>query len=325
MKNTASPKLTPAEDASAGTQVSKVAKTSEQTSTVKPATASREDNLMYDLKHMAAFDFSVLHGKLDFVPYTRDTVQLLVNRLFALPRQELDVGNTVELPSNEVFRLPRQKPVPKVKAKTRWQKFMEDRNMNKRKRSRLVWDEISKDWKPRWGYKSIKHSQDNAQWMHEVKDGDDPMTNPFETQDAKRKLILARQKMREVRNKVEGAGGKLKVSAPDLENSLNRGKEGLKEAVKRSQISSASFGKFDRKAPNEITNLQKPKRVSGPCNIESEKEKNMKFATRILAGETVDKEKAAKLGAAQSDGKKQGIGRKPEKYKRRSKQGGRKR
>ena len=63
----------------------------------------------------------------------------------------------VQIPQ-DTFRLPRSKPIPKEKPKTRWQKFMEvrvlshcqqrrcggktqERNMKKRKRSRLVWDE----------------------------------------------------------------------------------------------------------------------------------------------------------------------------------------
>ena len=41
-----------------------------------------------------------------------------------------DEGATADLPALEVFRLPRMKPIPKVKVKTRWEKFMETRNMS---------------------------------------------------------------------------------------------------------------------------------------------------------------------------------------------------
>merc|ERR1711920_597541 len=171
----------------------------------------------------------------DFMSYTRDSVQLLVNKIFALPRKDLDVGSTVELPKSEVFRLPRSKPVPKDKSKTRWQKFMEERNMKKRKRSKLVWDENSGDWLPRWGYKSAKHVAERANAIHEVRQGENPDANPFDKQAAEKKLLLARQKMREVRNKVEAAGGKFRASVPDLSTSGGntlRGKDGLREAVK---------------------------------------------------------------------------------------------
>ena len=32
-----------------------------------------------------------------------------------------------------------------------FERSVEERNMKKKKRSRLVWDDIEGDWKPRWG------------------------------------------------------------------------------------------------------------------------------------------------------------------------------
>eukprot|EP00928_Gymnodinium_smaydae_P090353 TRINITY_DN74174_c0_g1_i1.p1 TRINITY_DN74174_c0_g1~~TRINITY_DN74174_c0_g1_i1.p1 ORF type:complete len:341 (+),score=111.56 TRINITY_DN74174_c0_g1_i1:102-1025(+) len=298
----------------------------EQAQNLKPATASREDNLTYDLKHMAAFDIAPLNPKTDFLTYTRDSVQLLVNRVFALPQQKTDEGTVAELPAQEVFRLPRTKPIPKPKAKTRWQKFMEEKGMQKRKRSRLVFDEASGDWKPRWGYGSAKKAEEKANsWAHEVKEGDDPFENPFEKKNAEKKLLLARQKMREVRNKVESLGGKLRASTPDLvKGGGKRGKDGLREAMKRAQVSSASMGKFDRKAPNEATNLQpKTKKGVGSYTPKEEKERYLKAATRVFSGEgSVDKNKAAKKGnAAAAAVPRRDKGMKGSK--RRSKQGGR--
>merc|ERR1719261_756834 len=112
----------------------------------------------------------------------------------------------------------------------------------------------------------------------EVKTGHDSFVNPFETKNAEHKLIAAKQKMREVRNRVEAAGGRLKAAAPDFNvgmrsnaESAKRGAAGLKEALRRAQISSASLGKFDRVAPNEATNLQpKRRKVSMPKNVGDE-------------------------------------------------------
>merc|ERR1719469_1516153 len=135
--------------------------------------------------------------------------------------------------------------------------------MAKRKRSRLVFDDISGDWKPRWGYGSVKKTQDEAQMgIYEVKTGEDPNANPFERMKAEKKLTMMRQKMREVRNKVEQMGGNMKAAAPELmarQGGSARGKEGLREAMRRAQMSSGSRGKFDRTAPNEATNLQRAK------------------------------------------------------------------
>lgn len=261
---------------------------------------------------------------------TRDNVQLLVNKVFALKREDTDEGPVVIVPPEDGFRLPRQRPVPKVKEKTRWERFMQEKGMTKRKRSSLVFDEVSGDWKRRYGYKSAKSSEDKANGIMEVKAGQDSMASPFEKKKAEHKLLAARQKMREVRNRVEAAGGRLKAAAPDLEKgmrsngaSVKRGPEGLKEALRRAQISSASFGKFDRVAPNEATNLQpKRRKVVAHRTVGEEKDRYLKAAGKVLSGETVNNEKAAKSAAGHYE--RASAGRKEKKPKRRSKAGGKK-
>ena len=57
--------------------------------------------------------------------------------------------------------LPREKPCPVEKQKTKWEKFREERGLPPRKkRSRLVYDEITQDWVPRWGKDSVKKIAD---------------------------------------------------------------------------------------------------------------------------------------------------------------------
>merc|ERR1712183_1127530 len=102
---------------------------------LKPATASREDNLQYDLSHLVAFDVSPIAPKTDLLAYSRDSAQLLVNQIFLLPRKDTEEGPTAEIPKQQVYyRVPRTKPIPKVKTKTRWEQFMEARGMKKQKR-----------------------------------------------------------------------------------------------------------------------------------------------------------------------------------------------
>lgn len=291
----------------------------------------REDNLTYCLAHLAAFDISPLHPKVDLLAQTRDNVQLMVNKVFGLSREDDEEGPTAVIPPEEGFRLPRQRPIPKVKPDTRWQKFMKERRMEKRKRSRLVFDETVGDWRPRYGFKSAKQSEDRAHGILEVKTGQDSFDNLFDKRKAEQRLVGAKQKMREVRNRVEAAGGRLKAAAPDLEmgmrsgaESVKRGAAGLKEALKRAQVSSASVGKFDRVAPNEPTNLQPKRRKSSmPTNIADERAGYMKAAGRVLSGEGgVDNDKAAKAGA--SGGQEHKVRRQEKQPKRRSKAGGRK-
>jgi len=303
--------------------------------TPKSAKPEKEDNLTYCLAHLAAFDIAPLHPKSDLKTLTRDNVQLLVNKIFALPREDTDEGPTVVMEAEgqgDGFRLPRYRPIPKVKATTRWQRFMQERGMEKRKRSKLVFDEVSGDWRPRYGYKSGKQNEDNVNGILEVKDGQDSHANLFDTGKAKHKLDAAKQKMREVRNRVEAAGGRLKAAAPDLHNgmrsgleSVKRGAAGLKEALKRAQVSSASMGKFDRVAANEATNLQSKKRKASNQggSPADETARYMKTAGRVLSGDNsgVDNKKAADVGRK---GGAPVVARKERGQKRRSKQGGKK-
>jgi regulator of ribosome biosynthesis len=78
--------------------------------------------------------------------------------------------------------LPREKAIPKPKPLTKWEKFRLEKGLPpKEKRSRLVYDEITKDWVPRWGFGSIKQIQKKHQWLIEDKPkheaaGVDPFT-----------------------------------------------------------------------------------------------------------------------------------------------------
>ncbi len=75
----------------------------------------------------------------------------------------------------------------------------------------MVWDETVGGWSRRYGYKSVKQNAENAEWAIEVKeDGKtDPMEDPFKKRKTEKKLNMAKQKLREMRNKVEQAGFKL--------------------------------------------------------------------------------------------------------------------
>lgn len=78
--------------------------------------------------------------------------------------------------------LPREKPCPVEKAMTKWEKFRDERGMAPRpKRSRLVYDKITRDWVPRWGKDSVKKIEEKHQWILPTKEkhmaaGMDPFT-----------------------------------------------------------------------------------------------------------------------------------------------------
>ena len=111
----------------------------------------------------------------------------------------------VELPERDYegpFACPREKPLPKKKPMTKWEAFAKQKGINaKKKKSRMVWCEVTKSWKPRWGYMSAKKAKvrnykvffkfkyeilqelnkngESKDWVREVKDGDDLEIDPW--------------------------------------------------------------------------------------------------------------------------------------------------
>lgn len=68
--------------------------------------------------------------------------QSLVNRLFELPSEAVKGGRLAELPL-PTTALPREKPLPKPKPLTKWQKFAQQKGIVKKKRSKLLFDEAT--------------------------------------------------------------------------------------------------------------------------------------------------------------------------------------
>lgn len=98
-------------------------------------------------------------------------------------------------PSSELIHLPRALPPPKPKVETKWEKFAKLRGIQpKRKRERKVYDEVTGEWKYRYGYERATkegNTKDTKEWpIMEVKRGDDPYADPWEKiRDAKRTRI----------------------------------------------------------------------------------------------------------------------------------------
>ena len=87
----------------------------------------------------------------------------------------------VELPESKVI-LPREKPIPKPKPLTKWEKFRLEKGLPARqKRSRMIFDPILKDWVPRYGHNSVKKTQEKYEWVLPHKaDGKNPFTKKRE-------------------------------------------------------------------------------------------------------------------------------------------------
>ena len=127
---------------------------------------SYDRQLDFDLGNLAACDPSPI----DLLTFRADTeaacldiatrmTQSLVGHLFSLPTTSANIGRLVELP-NPTTSLPRSKPCPKPKPPTKWEKFAKDKGIQKRKRSALLFDENSQEWKRRYGYKRANDEGD---------------------------------------------------------------------------------------------------------------------------------------------------------------------
>jgi regulator of ribosome biosynthesis len=103
--------------------------------------------------------------------------------------------------------LPREKPAPKDKQKTKWEKFREERGLPPRKsRSRLVFDELTNDWVPRWGAGSIKKIQEKHNWLMPTKPKHETAgITPFEWEKLEKKGKNQKQDLAELKNKIYAA------------------------------------------------------------------------------------------------------------------------
>jgi len=237
------------------------------------AAAAPEDReyMAYDLARLAAFaeldvDFKKARNADFLESLAQEHIQMLVNKVFALPSEPAEVGRLVQLPL-PTMPLPREKPVPKAKVQTRWEKFALAKGIQNRKRSVQVWDEDTQSYKRRWGYDRANDEQDT--WVVEHKTGQktEPGSDPWTEMRKAKKERVARNKANQEANVRAAAGGSRKAlpGALDLASVLGAQKPGKRSAAHKerklpshtdvalrvAQRSTASMGKFDVKRKGE--------------------------------------------------------------------------
>ncbi|KAJ2151498.1 Rhodanese- sulfurtransferase, partial [Coemansia sp. RSA 637] len=148
----------------------------EHTSRFKSVQVDRLIPVDHDLGLLSSFDINMLNeSKLNAGPKKRDAyllelsregAQLLVNELFSQPTT-VDEDSVYAMLPKITTTLPREKPLPKEKPMTRWEKFAKLKGIESRKKSRLVFDETSGEYRPRFGYKGV-NNDDQKPWLIEV-------------------------------------------------------------------------------------------------------------------------------------------------------------
>ena len=96
----------------------------------------------------------------------RNNTQLVINKIWTdLETTKVDDIVVAKLPRTATYALPRSRHCPKAKEPTKWEKFAKDKGIKKKKKDKLVWDDATKEWKPRYGYRGINQKND---WVVEL-------------------------------------------------------------------------------------------------------------------------------------------------------------
>lgn len=210
----------------------------------------------------------------------RDNTQLLINTLWQLPTEKVDEAIVVKLPDPKT-PIPREKPVPKDKPLTKWQQYAQLKGIQKRKKSRMVWDDQSKEWKPRWGYK--RANDDTQEWCIEVPDNaEDPNVDLFAKKNKEKKERVAKNELQRLRNIARSQ--KSKVPGVGLTPTEAPSKDYLGKALALARKSTASIGKFTDKLPTEKPSKHTGKKRKFEPNygdVERESKKQLEILNHI--------------------------------------------
>ena len=129
----------------------------------------------FDLGHLLCNDPNPLPSLSDnkeavLQATARDCAQGLINQLLTacpITKSADDQALQLTLPA-PTTQLPREKPVPKEKEKTKWERFAAKKGIkNKSRDGKLEYDEAKGDWVPKYGYKGKKTDGD-GDWLVEI-------------------------------------------------------------------------------------------------------------------------------------------------------------
>lgn len=229
----------------------------------------------------------------------RGMTQALVGRVFELPTSAAPVGRLAALP-RPTTQVPRYQRLPSVrKAKTKWQEFAEEKGIQKRKRSKLVWDEGEQDWKRRHGYGKANDIRDTP--VIEGKDSDVVGEDPFTKAKQEKKDRVSKNAAQQLQNAQRGApkgagarkaggkgrGGDLPATLALSSGHINAGydksyllegrpgapaarkapKADIKRATQAAAASTASMGRFDTRARGEKDVSKKGRKQQRLANV----------------------------------------------------------
>lgn len=218
----------------------------------------------------------------DYIRQTmRDNMQLLANALWQVPIERHDTAVVAKLPEPKTI-VPREKPLPKPKPLTKWQEFAQKKGIVKRKKSKFVWDETHKEWRPRFGFK--KANDESKPWLIEVPGNADPNEDQFAKRLTEKKERVAKNEFQRLKNIARANKINIRNDGAiiDKKSSVND----VKKALATAKYSDASMGQFsERAAPDEDRQTRgfskKRKFESNLTDLKKEKEKHLKLFEQL--------------------------------------------
>ncbi|KAL6706871.1 Rhodanese-related sulfurtransferase [Coniothyrium glycines] len=136
-----------------------------------PITVNKPTPFTFDLGNLLANDPNPVPASASedtLAATARDAAQALINQLLST----CEIRSTTEgvhliLPA-PTTALPREKPIPAAKEQTKWERFAAKKGIKDKKREgKLVYNEASGEWVPKWGYKG-KNKDGENDWLVEV-------------------------------------------------------------------------------------------------------------------------------------------------------------
>ncbi|OAL06769.1 RRS1-domain-containing protein [Phaeosphaeriaceae sp. SRC1lsM3a] len=136
-----------------------------------PITVNKPTPFTFDLGNLLANDPNPIESTPTeelLTSTARDAAQALINQLLSTCQIKSDSeGVHLVLPAPST-PLPREKPIPAAKEPTKWERFAAKKGIKDKKRDgKLVYDDASGEWVPKWGYKG-KNKEAENEWLVEV-------------------------------------------------------------------------------------------------------------------------------------------------------------
>lgn len=122
----------------------------------------------------------------------------MLNRVWELPTERIEEAIVVKLPK-PTYPLPRSKRVPKPRSLTKWQQFAKEKGIQKKKKSKLTWDDQLQKWIPRFGYRKAAAEKDKD-WVLEVPQNADPFEDQFAKKAEAKGERIAKNELQRLRN-----------------------------------------------------------------------------------------------------------------------------